>query len=86
MQTIRLLTKEAPKLQTALRHVDIHQSWLRQEVQAGHIKVEWISTNEMVADGFTKLLSAQKHKEFVKMLNLVDIKAMLQAGESIPGI
>ena len=28
-QTIRLLTKETPKLQTALKHVDVHQCWLR---------------------------------------------------------
>ena len=32
MQTIRLLKKEAPKLDTKFKHVDIHQSWLRQEV------------------------------------------------------
>jgi len=68
------LSKETPKLQTALKHVDIHQSWLRQEVQAKRIKVEWIPTTEMVADGFTKVLPAQKHAEFVKQLNLVDIK------------
>jgi hypothetical protein len=73
-QTIRILTKEAPKLQTALKHVDIHQCWLRQEVQAGNIKVQWVPTAEMVADGFTKILPVQKHKEFVKQLNLVDIK------------
>ena len=56
MQTIRILTKETPKLQTALKHVDIHQSWLRQEVQAGTIKVDWVPTAQMVADGFTKIL------------------------------
>jgi hypothetical protein len=28
----RLLTKEAPKLNTKLKHVDIYQNWLRQEV------------------------------------------------------
>jgi predicted DNA-binding protein (UPF0251 family) len=56
MQTIRLMTKETPKLQTALKHVDIHQSWLRQEVQAKRIKVEWVPTAKMVADGFTKIL------------------------------
>jgi hypothetical protein len=76
-QTIRLLTKETPKLQTALKHVDIHQSWLRQEVQAGRIKVQWVPTAEMVADGFTKALPAQKHSDFMKLLNLVDIKDKL---------
>jgi hypothetical protein len=28
----------------------------------------------MVADGFTKVLPTQKHAEFVRQLNLVDIK------------
>jgi hypothetical protein len=31
-QTIQLVTKDAPKLVTKLRHVDIHQHWLHQEV------------------------------------------------------
>jgi hypothetical protein len=76
-QTIRLLTKETPRLQTALKHVDIHQCWLRQEVQSKKIKVEWIATADMVADGLTKMLSPQKHAEFVRQLNLVDISEQL---------
>lgn len=39
LQTIRLLVEEAMKLQTKLRHVDIHSHWLRQEVQRGSIKI-----------------------------------------------
>src|SRR3984957_8114342 len=74
LQTIRLMTKETPKLQTALKHVDIHQCWLRQEVQAKRIKVQWVPTSKMVADGFTKILLAQRYAEFVEQLNLVDIK------------
>jgi hypothetical protein len=76
-QTIRLLKQEAPKLKTALRHVDIHQSWLRQEVQAGRIDVKWVPTAEIVADGFTKMLPGQKHAEFVRQLGLVDIKGRI---------
>jgi hypothetical protein len=79
MQTIRILTKETPKLQTALKHVDIHQSWLRQEVQAGTIKVDWVPTAQMVADGFTKILPPQRHEEFLRQLNLVDIEEILRA-------
>ncbi|KAI0994616.1 hypothetical protein K3495_g13565, partial [Podosphaera aphanis] len=52
-QTIRLITKDAPKLVTKLKHIDIHQLWIRQEYQAGNIKVEWVPTADMVADGFT---------------------------------
>lgn len=73
-QTLRLLQKEDPKLATKLKHVDIHQCWLRQEVQNDRIKVEWISTQDMVADGFTKALSPQKHQLFVRQMNLVDIQ------------
>jgi hypothetical protein len=60
--------------------VDIHQHWLRQEVQAGRIDIEWMPTAEMPADGFTKQLLRQKHEEFVRQLNLVDISNLLSNG------
>jgi hypothetical protein len=69
-----------PKLDTKLRYVDIHQHWLRQEVQAGRIDIEWMPTAEMPADGFTKQLPRQKHEEFVRQLNLVDISNLLSNG------
>ena len=85
LQTIRILTKETPKLQTALKHVDIHQSWLRQEVQAGTIHVDWIPTAQIVADGFTKILPPQQHEEFIRKLNLVNIKQILEEQETRTG-
>ena len=77
-QTISLLTKESPQLRTKLRHVDIHHHWLRQEVQAGRIPVEWMKTADMVADGLTKILPRQKHAEFVRMLGMEDISTLLK--------
>ncbi len=38
-QTIRFVTADIPRLRTALRHVDIHNAWARQEVQKGTFKV-----------------------------------------------
>lgn len=38
-QTIWLLNDKATKLQTKLRHVDIHSHWLRQEIQRGSIRI-----------------------------------------------
>ena len=81
-QTIRLLTKENQKLDTKLRHIDIHQHWLRQEVQAGRIQINWLPTSDMPADGFTKALSRQRHKQFIRQLNLVDIKGHLPIQQS----
>jgi hypothetical protein len=31
----------------------------------------------MIADGITKPLSIQKHKDFVRQLNMVDIKPLI---------
>ncbi len=77
-QTIRLLVDKSMKLQTKLRHVDIHSHWLRQEVQSGSIHIRWVPTKEMVADGLTKTLSsAQKHDSFVRMTGIEDQKDLL---------
>ncbi|CAD6505921.1 BgTH12-06853 [Blumeria graminis f. sp. triticale] len=76
-QALRVVTSEVSKLDTKLRHVDIHQMWLRQEVQNGRIKVEWIGTDRMIADGFTKALSHSKHARFVEMIGLREISTRL---------
>jgi hypothetical protein len=74
MQTIRLLTESTPKLSTKLRHVDIHNHWLRQEMQEQRLKVQWTPSAKIVADGLTKALPRQRHELFIKQLNLVSIK------------
>jgi hypothetical protein len=71
-QTIRLVTSELQRLRTALRHVDIHQCWIRQEVQKGTIQVEYVATTDMAADGLTKVLPRIKFKAFIRQLGLVD--------------
>ena len=69
-QTIRLLESESSRLQTNLKHIDVHQCWLRQEVKSGNIRLIWVPTTDMVADGFTKLLPPQRHNAFVNQLGL----------------
>jgi hypothetical protein len=70
MQTIGILTNPISKFHTKLRHVDIHHHWLRQEVQAKHILIQWTNSASMIADGLTKSLPPQKHREFLSLLNL----------------
>jgi len=74
LQTVGIVNKSSNKLVTKLKHIDIHQHWLRQEVKAESIAVRWVPTSEMRADGFTKSLGAQKHAQFVQQMNLVDIQ------------
>jgi hypothetical protein len=76
-QTIRLVTAELALLQTKLRHVDIHNHWLRQETSSGRIKVEYTPSQDMLADGFTKALQNNAFSHFVQQLGLVDIQDRL---------
>jgi hypothetical protein len=71
-QTIRLVTEDVAKLQTKLRHVDIHNHWLRQEVSRGKIMVTYVPTEQMLADGLTKSLPANKWENFLNQLGLVE--------------
>ncbi|KAI9037493.1 uncharacterized protein KD926_000288 [Aspergillus affinis] len=80
-QTVRLVNHEDVEHRSKLRHVDIHRSWLRQEAQRGDLHVKWTPTDQMIADGLTKALSAQQHAKFVKMLNLVNIEDLILAQE-----
>ena len=78
-QTINLITSEDMKLQTRLRHVDIHNHWLRQEYQAGRVSIRWLATAKMPADGLTKTLSRQKHEGFIRLIGLVNISDRLDS-------
>jgi hypothetical protein len=77
-QTIRLLA-ELAKLQTKLRHVDIHSHWLRQEVQRGSITLTWQKSKKMMADGLTKALSRGPFNRFTEMIRLVNQEDKLQS-------
>lgn len=71
-QTVGILNKSMPLLTTKLRHIDIHQHWLRERVQAGDLGIEWVPTSDIVADGLTKPLNTVRHKIFVGLLGLTD--------------
>jgi hypothetical protein len=79
LQTVRIAMKESPKLITKLRHIDIHQSWIREQTAKGTFKVEWIETSKMPADGMTKVLSGQKHENFLQQLHMTNVKELVLA-------
>ncbi len=64
-QTLRLLKEDSAKLNTKLRHVNIHQHWLRQEYAVRRVLFEWIPMTEIIADRFTKALLKQKFQNFI---------------------
>jgi len=62
--------------------VNIHQHWLRELVQRNRINIDWVPTANMPADGLTKALPPQKHKKFVEMLGLRDIRTRIEVGNN----
>jgi hypothetical protein len=74
---LKILNKKMLKLDTKLKHIDIHQHWLRQKVQIERINVSWISIAKMFVKKFTKILSRQKHEKFLKQLHLIDISHLI---------
>ena len=78
LQTVGLVMKDDARLATKLRHVDIHNHWLRQEAKNGMITVEHVRTDEMLADGLTKALSPGKYHRFRNQIGVVDITDRLK--------
>ncbi|KAK1775153.1 hypothetical protein QBC45DRAFT_456675 [Copromyces sp. CBS 386.78] len=59
-----------PQVAARNRCIDVRYKWLIEQVQQGKFTVTHIPGDEMIADGFTKPLNAEKHGKFVKMLGL----------------
>jgi hypothetical protein len=73
-QTVNIVNGRTKALNTRLRHINIQQHWLREVMTASTpspllsgitLKVKWVPTDQMPADGLTKLLDVQKHKKFL---------------------
>ena len=72
-QTLRLVTEDFMKLSMKLWHVDIHNHWLRQEHSQQRVQFSWTPTRDMIVDGLTKVLSCQRHEQFLRQIRLEDI-------------
>lgn len=54
-----------------MKHIDICYHFICSHVKENHIKVQFIPTDEMIADILTKNLGCTKHKYFVRKLGVV---------------
>jgi hypothetical protein len=46
-----------PEFHQRTKHIDIKYHFLRDQIRRGNIELEWISTNQQLADGLTKALA-----------------------------
>lgn len=66
--TINIATNHANHKRS--KHVDLRNHRTRKLVEQGVIKIEYVHTDEQVADGFTKALPPAKWPSFLQQLNL----------------
>lgn len=64
-----LLVKEYCHKKT--KHIDLRYHFVKDLLQSGVVDVKYLQTDQMLADIFTKPLCSQKHRNFVKGLNIV---------------
>lgn len=53
------------------KHLQIKDKFIREHLDSGTLKIEYIETNEMKADIFTNVLTPAKHTKFTGKLGLI---------------
>lgn len=59
------------KTNARTKHIDVRYHFIREKVEDGTIALEYVPTDEQLADVMTKSLGLVKHADFVKSLQLV---------------
>ena len=65
-----------PEYHQYTKHTALRYYYVRQEIEKGNIKVEYLPTTEMPADGLTKPLPNTKFQQFIQLLNLKNQKSI----------
>ena len=61
------------------KHIDIRHHFIRDHVKQSNIKLQWIPTQEQLADGLTKPLEKIKFKKLMQgMMNNINIQQQHQ--------
>jgi hypothetical protein len=56
------------------KHIDVLHHFLRERVARGKVKVEYVATENMVADLLTKAVGKQQHEKFSKAMGLTSVQ------------
>jgi hypothetical protein len=69
---------ENPEAHSRSKHIAVKYHFVRHEVKKGRIALVYCQTDDMPADGLTKILGPTKHLRFVNLLRMKDLPAELQ--------
>jgi len=64
-----------PEFHQRTGHIPLEEHFLRDEIEAGRLKIDWVPTEEQLADGLTKILPSNAHTEMVRRLGMEDVLA-----------
>ncbi len=67
-----------PVFHARTKHIEVHYHFIREMVLAGEIDITYVSTEDQVADIFTKVLGAEKHRRLHSMLGVMELELNLR--------
>jgi len=59
-----------PTFHACMKHIRVHQHYIREHIEEGSIELEYVPMADQVANILMKGLQAIKHKRFIKMMGL----------------
>lgn len=75
-QVVQIVNNERSPITSKMRHIELAQLWARQEVLAGRLRIKWVPSHLLYADGFTKNLMIGKFRNFFRQINMMDTRTM----------
>lgn len=59
-----------PKFHERSKHIDVRHHFIRENIANATVKLQYLESEKMPADGLTKALSSAKHEQFIKVIGL----------------
>lgn len=75
------LTKN-PEFHQRTGHIPIDEHFVRNEIASKRVTIDWVPTNDQLADGLTKPLASNRHNTMTSRLGLVTINNSLIADQN----
>lgn len=68
------LTKN-PEFHQRTGHIPIDEHFVRDEIASKRVTIDWVPTDDQLADGLTKPLAGNRHNTMISRLGLVTINS-----------